>query len=429
MKDNEKIRVSAPINQRVLKYAVLAILAAVLSYILIAQPQQIMNFVNGATAIFTPVIIGLCVAYIVNLILSPLERFWLWIWRNRKNQRVVNAVKRPLCLILAFLIFLSAIATMVFMVIPGIKDTISTFTDKKYSISENEWYKNTVTFLEKYYFDEQEKEDAANQGENAVDTDTKDDKDSAHDKQNSNEEAKDNDIILDALVNSWSKVLNTTVAVTKTVVTAIVNTVLGIAIAVYLLAQKEKFKGQFGRAINALFEPTRAKKVKEIASLTNKTFTKFIVGQLVEACILGTLCFIGMLIFKMPNAGIVSVVVAVTALIPVFGSFIGAGVGALLILFISPIKAIWFVIYLIVLQQFESNVIYPRVVGKSVGLPSVWVLIAVTIGGRIFGVPGMLFSVPICTVIYILFKRYVNEKNKQNELLKAETLQEEETNE
>ena len=223
--------------------------------------------------------------------------------------------------------------------------------------------------------------------------------------------------------------LNTTVAVTKTVVTAIVNTVLGIAIAVYLLAQKEKFKGQFGRAINALFEPTRAKKVKEIASLTNKTFTKFIVGQLVEACILGTLCFIGMLIFKMPNAGVVSVVVAVTALIPVFGSFIGAGVGALLILFISPIKAIWFVIYLIVLQQFESNVIYPRVVGKSVGLPSVWVLIAVTIGGRIFGVPGMLFSVPICTVIYILFKRYVNEKNKQNELLEVETLQEEETNE
>ena len=128
-----------------------------------------------------------------------------------------------------------------------------------------------------------------------------------------------------------------------------------------------------------------------------------------------------MVIFGMPYAGIISILVGFTALIPIFGAFIGTGIGAFLILLESPIKAIWFVVFIIILQQLEGNLIYPKVVGKSVGLPGVWVLTAVTIGGGLFGVLGMLFAVPICSVIYVLFRRYVNRKTNQE---KAENIQE-----
>ena len=433
---NENTRLSIPLNKRVLKYTFVIAVIAVLAYVLIAQPQQLMSFVNGFVSIFTPLIIGLCVAYVVNLILRPLERFWLWIWHKCKRQKLIDAIKRPLCLILAFLIFLSMLAALVFMVIPEIKDTVDDFDIKKYSVSDKEWFKKTEAFLEKYYFDEEKEEQKPDNtvaycGEcgTAIVTDNKFCTKCGAEVPpvNSNTETTDqtgenhkdsktdaNSVILGGLVKSWSKVLDTTVAVTAAIVTAVVNIILGFAIAVYLLAQKEKFKGQVGKVINAIFEPARAKKVKRVASLTNNTFTNFITGQLTESCILGILCFIGMTIFKMPNPGIISILVAVTALIPIFGAFIGTGIGAFLILFDSPIKAIWFVIFLIILQQIESNVIYPRVVGQSVGLPSVWVLVAVTIGGRLFGVIGMLFSVPLCSVAYVLLREYVNKKNKQS---------------
>ena len=192
-----------------------------------------------------------------------------------------------------------------------------------------------------------------------------------------------------------------------------VDIVLGIVFAIYLLAQKENLGRQTKKSIRAIFGEERAKKIVDFSSLTNSVFTKFVTGQLTEACIIGVLCFIGMLIFGMPYAGIISILVGFTALIPIFGAFIGTGIGAFLILLENPLKAIWFVIFIIVLQQLEGNLIYPRVVGKSVGLPGIWVLAAVTIGGGLFGVMGMLFSVPICSVLYVMFREYVNRKSKE----------------
>ena len=138
----------------------------------------------------------------------------------------------------------------------------------------------------------------------------------------------------------------------------------------------------------------------------NDSFSHFVAGQVVEAIIIGILCFIGMLILGLPYASVVSVLVGVTALIPVLGAYIGTAVGAFLILVESPIKALWFIVFIIVLQQLEGNLIYPHVVGKSVGLPGIWVLAAVTVGGNIYGVMGMLVSVPLCSVIYV----YLSEK-------------------
>ena len=162
-----------------------------------------------------------------------------------------------------------------------------------------------------------------------------------------------------------------------------------------------------------LLKPKRAQKFIKVTSLANNVFTKFITGQLTDACIIGVLCCIGMLIFGMPHAVVVSVLIGFTSLVPIFGPIIGAALGAFLILLEEPMSAIWFIVFIIVLQQIESNLIYPKVVGKSVGLPGIWVLSAVTVGGGLFGIVGMLFSVPVCSVLYVMFREYVNRKSKE----------------
>ena len=162
--------------------------------------------------------------------------------------------------------------------------------------------------------------------------------------------------------------------------------------------------------------PRSADKLLDLLSLTNQTFSSFVTGQLTEAIIIGVLCFMGMLIFRMPYAAVISLLVGVTALIPVFGALIGTAIGAFLILLVSPIKAIWFVIFIIVLQQLEGNLIYPRVVGKSVGLPGIWVLAAVTLGNNLAGVVGMLLSVPLCAVLYCVLRDVVNARLAKKKL-------------
>ena len=160
----------------------------------------------------------------------------------------------------------------------------------------------------------------------------------------------------------------------------------------------------------------KAQRLLSIASLTNQTFINFVSGQLTEAVIIGVLCFFGMLILGIPYAGAVSAFVAVTALVPIFGAWIGGGLGAFLILLAEPGKALWFILFLLVLQQVEveGNLIYPKVVGKSVGLPGLLVLMAVTIGGEAFGILGMLFSVPVCAVLYSLYLEFMKKASARH---------------
>lgn len=149
--------------------------------------------------------------------------------------------------------------------------------------------------------------------------------------------------------------------------------------------------------------------------LSNKTFSNFVTGQFVEACILGLMFFVTMSIFKLPYAIVVSVVIVVSALIPIVGAFIGCVFGALLIVMVSPMKAVVFVILFLVLQQIEGNIIYPRVVGNSIGLPAIWVLVAITLGGNMMGIIGMLIFIPICSVCYTILGETVNNRLKKEE--------------
>lgn len=220
-------------------------------------------------------------------------------------------------------------------------------------------------------------------------------------------------IVTDSIKNGGSAVFNTTLGITSSIVGGVMNLVLSLVFSIYLLLQKEQLGAQLKNVMLAFLPPQRVEKILSVGRLSNRIFSKFVSGQCTEAVILGLLCFTGMSIFSMPYAMMISVVVGVTALIPMFGAFIGAGIGAFLILMVDPMQAFWFLIYIVVLQQLEGNLIYPRVVGKSVGLPGLWVLVAVTIGGNLWGVMGILLSVPLCSVVYSLFRQLVRDRLKK----------------
>lgn len=215
----------------------------------------------------------------------------------------------------------------------------------------------------------------------------------------------DTDSIKNELMEILSSVLSSSVSLVMGVVGLITNLIIAIIFAIYILTSKEKLKNQVLRIIKAYCKKEKAIKIIEVGRITNKTFKNFLTVQALEATILGSLCIIGMLILKIPYAVPIGVLVGVTALIPVVGAFIGIIIGAILILSAEPIKVITFIIFVLILQQVEGNVIYPRVVGGSVGLPGMWVLVAVTVGGSLFGILGMLLGVPVFSVIYSMIKK------------------------
>lgn len=197
------------------------------------------------------------------------------------------------------------------------------------------------------------------------------------------------------------------------VVSGVSTFVIALIFSFYILMQKEKLARQGRQVIYALLPPQRGDRVLEVLRLSSRTFSSFLSGQCLEACILGTLFVVAMTIFRMPYALLVGVLIALTALIPIVGAFIGCGVGALLIAIDDPWKALWFIVLFLVLQQVEGNLIYPHVVGSSVGLPSIWVLSAVTLGGSLMGILGMLIFIPLCSVVYALFRDFVKRRLRQ----------------
>lgn len=222
--------------------------------------------------------------------------------------------------------------------------------------------------------------------------------------------------ILTFVGNQGSTMMGGAVNVIGSVTSGIVNLVIGIAFAVYCLARKEILARQGRRILYSLVPEKVTDEIIRILRLTNATFSNFISGQCLEACILGCLFAIAMAIFKMPYIPLVSVVIAVTALIPVVGAFVGCIVGAFFILVNDPILALTFVVMFLIIQQLENNLIYPRVVGTSIGLPGMWVLVAVTVGGEIMGVGGMLVMIPLTSVLYTLAREFTDKRLAQRNI-------------
>ncbi len=228
------------------------------------------------------------------------------------------------------------------------------------------------------------------------------------------------DSIISGVVNflkiGAGNMINSTISAAKNVVSARVNFFIGFVFAIYLLLQKEKLALQCRKTLYALLREQTASRIVEVCALSQRIFSSFITGQGLEAVILGTMFFVAMTVFRMPYALLVGCLIAVTALIPIVGAFIGCGIGAFLLLINSPMQALGFVILFLILQQIEGNLIYPHVVGNSVGLPSIWVLAAVSIGGSLMGVTGMLLFIPLISVVYALFRSFVYKRLKDKGL-------------
>lgn len=336
--------------------------------------------------IISPFVMGLCFAFLINILLIRVEKIWEGTVGKRAG-RIGKRLQRPVCLTLSLLLIIGVIFIILFMVIPELQRNILIIGDKlpQFAKTAADWWNGLAETAKKYsiVFPEADL--------------------------NGNEIGK---TVSDFLSKKGGLFLNKTMDITISIVTVIVNMVLGIVFAVYVLAQKETLSGQVKKLLSFLLPSKKVKRILELASMTNQIFTNFVAGQLTESVIIGVLCFIGMLILRIPYAAVISVLIGFTALIPVFGALFGTVAGAFLILAENPWKALIFVIFLIILQQVEGNVIYPKVVGKSVGLPGIWVLTAVTVGGSTFGVLGMLLGVPVCSVIYCLVKQAVNRSSR-----------------
>ncbi|MCM1182180.1 MAG: AI-2E family transporter [Roseburia sp.] len=229
------------------------------------------------------------------------------------------------------------------------------------------------------------------------------------------------DYVVQFLKSGATDMLVSTVTVAGSIISGAVNFSIGFIFAIYILAGKETLANQGRRILSAYLKPRHEKAVLNVLSLLNRNFSNFVSVQCLEAIILGTMFVISMTILGLPYALMIGVLIAFTALIPIVGAFIGCVVGAFLILVDSPIKAVVFVVLFFVLQQIEGNLIYPRVVGNKVGLPAIWVLMAVSVGGSLFGVPGMLFFIPLVSTFYVLLRDSVNERNaKKQETGKAQ---------
>ncbi len=386
-------RITLEFNKKGIKTAAKYIVGIAFAIIAIAwimnNDVKVSGIIDAAYKVLSPFILGFAVAFILNVLMRPLESGWTRIFK--KQGKVSTKLKRPVCLILSIVIMFGFLVALLFMIIPEFIKTFNNIVEiiPEYVNTVIGWANNLREFASNY---------------NIKIPDLK----------------LNTDTIISFLKNNLANqsTINKTLNFTSSLVTGVINLIVALAFSLYLLAQKEKLSDNVKKTLYAFFHKKKIDRLIEITEIADQTFTKFISGQLLEAVIIGVLCFIGMLIFRMPYAPVISVLVGFTALIPVFGAFIGTAIGAFLILFDSPMKAFWFVVFIIILQQLEGNLIYPKVVGKSVGLPGIWVLVAVTIGGNTMGVSGIILAVPACAVFYAIFRKTVyarlERKRKKN---------------
>ena len=349
------------------------VLFAVLLIFAFIHIKEIWNFLGFLVKLLMPFIIGIVIAFVLNILIQFIEKKLL------NKSKMSNKSKRSISLILSLAFIFTFIIILLLLIIPQLKNTVELFVDNMPMYEEN-----VKMLLDKFNIDPsivaEIEEGMKNFG----------------------------DVAIDFIKNNGDQILEITLGVATNVISVIVNFVVAVVFAIYLLVQKEKLLYQLNKVLRAYLPVGKVSKIRDIAKLSNRICASFVSGQCLEAVIIGVLCFIGMLLLGIPYAATISVLIGVTALIPVYGAFIGTIVGAFLIFMISPLKALIFVIFILILQQFEGNLIYPKVVGKSVGLPGIWVFVAVTIGASLAGVVGMLVSVPVASICYSILATDVN---------------------
>lgn len=364
--------------RRMILYMALIVLVLIYS-------DEVFGAIGMLIGIMKPFIYGGVIAFVLNIPLRFIENRILKKWTGKAAEKL----KRPTGIVLSILFVVMILNIVVMTVAPQLGKTLVELGNRIPVFAEGVATKlETVSAeypqLEKYVADIEN-----------IEIDWK----AALDR------------VMQFMKNGMTNVLSSTVTVAGSIIGGTMNLFIGFIFAIYILGQKEILCNQGKRIISAFCSEKVEHRILKVCSLANRNFSNFISGQCTEAVILGSMFVIAMTIFRMPYALLVGVLIAFTALIPIIGAFIGCIVGALLIMMNNPMQALGFIVMFLVIQQIEGNLIYPKVVGNKVGLPSIWVLMAVSIGGSLFGVAGMLFFIPLVSTFYMLLRDMVNERN------------------
>lgn len=332
-------------------------------------------------------LLGAAMAYVLNIIMVRVERLYF----PRSGNKWIQSSRRGVSILLSILLVMGIIMLIGRLVLPELGKAFGVIG------------RSVPVFLEEAAV-WLEKNNAMNIAASIKDVDWN----SAVEK------------VMDFARTGLGDVLNSTLTAVGAVLGSVVNFFIGLVFAIYILSGKEKLRSQAGKMLHAYVKEETIARIRNVYRTANETFSSFIIGQCTEAVILGTLCTVGMLLLSFPYAPMIGAFIGATALIPVVGAYLGASVGAFMILTVDPVKALLFVVFIVVLQQLEGNLIYPKVVGSSIGLPGMWVLAAVTVGGGLGGIGGMLLGVPIAATAYKLIRNDVNRRNQMEKKVPAE---------
>ena len=359
------------------KKALLYIVLAALLALMVKYSGELLNFAALLASVLTPLVIGCVMAYILNLLVVKIEALSVF----KDTSSPIYKFRRAIGILASFIIIAAVIFLLIKIIIPQLGDAL------RLIVSEIPPAINRfIDWIHAKEIDLPQLEE-----------------------------------LLGSLDLSWSKISSYLISGVNDIFSSafyilssfggiVVNVVIALIFALYILAGKEKLAAQFKALADTYLKERSRARLMYVLSTLNDTFSKFIIGQFTEAVILGVLCIAGMWIFRFPYAAMIGTLIGATALLPIVGAYIGGFVGFIMIVTVSPIKAVAFIVFLVILQQLEGNLIYPRVVGSSIGLPGIWVLAAVTVGGGLWGIGGMLIAVPTAATVYKLLKNDVAKK-------------------
>lgn len=374
------------LNRKNVRIILLIIVFTVVLFTAAQNFGALLGFVVDVWGVLSSVIAGLAIAFVLNIPLKLFEDKLFYGLREHRSA-TVRRLLRPVSIVCSLLITLGVLIVLLLIVLPQLVEAVAAVLARMpdYVTDLIAWLDR---LLEPFDF-------SLSEYLNDIDW---------------TKVFSDIGTMLSQGINEILSAAGTAANVGTSIVGGVIDVVFSVIIAVYVLAQKERI-GRFAHRCVEAFLPRRLSgNVSRICTMAADTFSSFIGGQLMDSCILGLLCFVGMMIFRFPYAYVISVVIGVTSLVPLVGAFVGIVIGALLILTIDPIKALLFIVFVLVLQQIEGNLIYPKVVGKAVGLPGVIVLSAVLVGGNIAGILGSICAVPVSAILYTMLREAVNSR-------------------
>ena len=370
-------------NQKLKENMFLATYVIILGFLFL-NIGFVFKYIFEFMSILKPFFIGIGIAFIVNILMKNIENKLIPLV-DKKN--ILKKSKRGVSLLLSLLALFLLFTALIFFIVPQLMDSIRILID------------SVPGYLKKI-------EEAVTPYITSAEV---------------------LNVAWESILGAWKDILQVgsqfltqsvtgIVNATFTITSGVFTAILGFVIAIYMLISKESLILGMKKICYATLKKSKAEHLLKVGILANDTFSKFIGGQCTEALIVGFLCFIGMLIMRMPYPLLISVIIGFTNMLPIFGPFIGTIPAAFILLMVNPAKAIWFVVFIVVLQQIESGLIYPRVVGSSIGLSAIWVLLAITVGGSLFGLLGMLLGVPTVAVLYNISREMINERLKSQKI-------------